>query len=300
MRYLIGTILFLNCLMYGQQTNTVYQNLVTNTGTSPFTSTTVTNIGQSNHQVSVTLSNAPGKTCSNFTVLGQLQYSYDTAIWLAFGAPTSGSSTLAPATWYGSGAYPYVQFYIAGFDNVNCRLTAYYSGTIQGVISPKTTGLQQAGTIAIQPQSPIIVGGITGVIGTAPYLTTATICNQTVSQNVAANGTFRNLIQNIGAGTVLRICSLALNSDGAGGTTIEFASFDDVNTSCTNFGLDIFKFTLGQYGVLTLGNGLSPAITDSVNIGRAYCIKGTGAGNFSFTLNYAAVPSATVNCPSCN
>ncbi len=125
-------ILLLATMMYGQRSDTIYFPAFTNavaTGTS-----TVTNIGQSYHLLTVTATNAPAHVCAVWGANGriELQGSYDNLTWVRIGQPINALVTNYSILTWGYGAFPYVRVnYISG-DTVNCAITVTYTGSLYG------------------------------------------------------------------------------------------------------------------------------------------------------------------------
>lgn len=137
--------------MCAQTTFTSYQNLVVAnapcssnnpnvcTGTIlplPFTTAFVRPIGQANHAVSVTLTDAPAHTCTGGALDTGLEGSFDNVIYNRIGDQSSSIGLNADGHYNlllnAYAAFPYIKYVIRNFDTTNCVLTASYSGVVAG------------------------------------------------------------------------------------------------------------------------------------------------------------------------
>ena len=143
------TLLFVAvATMFGQQQLTIYQQIVqdnkpcvgsTCTGTIlplPYASVNVRAIGQANHAVSLTLTNAPAHVCVGGVVSMGLEYSFDNSMFTRFGDQIGAININADSQYTtvanAYGAFPYIRLKVRSFDTTNCILTAAYSGVVAG------------------------------------------------------------------------------------------------------------------------------------------------------------------------
>lgn len=154
LRYLL--LLSIGVVGLAQQTSTIYQQITINnqpcvgntcTGSIlplPYASNTVRAIGQANHAMSMTLTNAPSHTCSGGSVDWGMEYSFDNVMFTRFGDQTTSLSANSDGQYTivvnAYGAYPYVRLKVRNFDTTNCVLTAAYSGVIAGQATISITG----------------------------------------------------------------------------------------------------------------------------------------------------------------
>lgn len=100
-------------------------------------------IGQTQHTVTVLLTDAPSQTCIGGFVSMAIQGSYDNSNWLTIGQPLSNIQADQYGNYIGKAqaddAYPRVRFVITSFDTTKCRATVYYSGTLSPVARPSPT-----------------------------------------------------------------------------------------------------------------------------------------------------------------
>lgn len=122
-------------VIFAQRTDTIYHRLFSGLQQAPTASERVRNIGQSGHMMLLLLRNAPNKTCTApQTIDAGLEASFDGQVWV----PAGTQATVANADINGNivasvtaqGAYPYVRAHVRAFDTTNCRLDAWYSGTV--------------------------------------------------------------------------------------------------------------------------------------------------------------------------
>jgi hypothetical protein len=127
--------LFLACgACFGQGSSTigvkVFSNIAATQASSP-----LQNIGQGSHLVQVIEVNAPAQSCTTDTnIFVRLESSLDNVTWTPFGAPISTVQVDPFGNLTGStvafGAFPFIRINVVGFSSTQCRLTAYYSGTL--------------------------------------------------------------------------------------------------------------------------------------------------------------------------
>lgn len=279
--------------LWGQRSDTVYQPLFSNTLLiAP--SVNVTNIGQLGHQTVVYISNAPAKTCVNnpSTVVGSLQFSYDNVTWTNFGLGGQTSSLpLSPYTYMGTGAYPFVRFNVSAFDNTNCALTAWYSGTVTAVTAV-TQGMMSTGSTIgdINKFNPTIIGGFSGdgVAHSAGVNVVRPIpaCRDIKYNTVSAGGTAAITLpafNYLGAGS-LHVCMLAVTMTANGTVKLIVAG----PAGCADAPVDITPvFTLNAGIPFVLGGGLGDILTPMPNAGpTTICGVATG-GNATIMISYA-------------
>jgi hypothetical protein len=238
-------VLLIACSMvsWGQQSNTVYQTLfsdISGVPAQPTITNPVTNIGQTNHQVSVQFKNVPGHVCADPTPVGEFQYSYDKITWIPFGSPIAKNPTLLGVTfndylWFGVGAFPYVRFKLTAWVAVDCAATAYYSGTVTGSVTTQVRGIQEVGRQMTGSVYPVLGGGYSGVGGgVRDIVNPRAVCVNSFIVDTAAAGTF-TLVQPAGGvganpnSTNVRVCSIVVNFISASGTIKFFAGPDGVS-----------------------------------------------------------------------
>lgn len=116
-------------------TSVVYQQILTSANTGP--SANVRNIGQSMHSLTIQYLNAPSHTCSSPTLLLNFESSTDGSHYSVMGSPLIVLSGMATGSTVNHliayGAFPYVRINYASGDSTNCRINAFYSGTIYPV-----------------------------------------------------------------------------------------------------------------------------------------------------------------------
>lgn len=150
--------------------NVVYQQILTGANTGP--SNNVRNIGQSMHSVTVQFVNATAHTCSNPTLTLGFENSSDSAHYSPLGSVVivKGNSDLAltPVHLVAYGAYPYIRVnYISG-DTTNCRINAFYTGTIYPIgvnganTYPNSSYVTQASTSLAGSRTAVIIPRMTG------------------------------------------------------------------------------------------------------------------------------------------
>lgn len=127
--------------IYGQGSQTIYTTALDGVTTYQ-ASSAVTNIGQSNHLLSVKAINGPGGVCPNdFGWYVAIEGSFDGTIYKSIGPPitslvqiNTSPNTLTGQT-YAYGAYPYVRInFASGHQNI-CRVSAYYTGTLPSTVT---------------------------------------------------------------------------------------------------------------------------------------------------------------------
>jgi hypothetical protein len=103
----------------------------------PGTSPPLRNIGQATHIVLLIASAAPGTgtACATSAPISMhLEFSFDGIFWVPFGAPDSfpllGTLPL-PQTFVltAAGVFPQFRLNLVSFNQSNCRITAWYSGS---------------------------------------------------------------------------------------------------------------------------------------------------------------------------
>ena len=228
MKQIIAILLFSIGIANAQQTSTIFQQVISGnepcvgsscTGTIlplPYASVNMNAIGQANHAMSITLTNAPAKTCLGGVVDIGMEYSFDTVTYTRFGdqlttiALNADSQYTTVANAYG--AYPYVRLKVRGFDSTNCILTAAYSGVVAGQATITLT----AGAVTVTNAVTTIPTGVTtsydsGLVTVPNALTVVTAgvttvnniwCNNLTasSVNLSITDTAGNYI--VGSGTV--------------------------------------------------------------------------------------------------
>lgn len=276
--------------MWGQQTNTVYSTLFTNTAAPVIVpvSGTLTNIGQSNHQVVLVFSNAPSHTCSNKTATGQLEFSYDNTNWLVFGSPTAAITSANTAIWFGSGAFPFVRFNLTSFDTTNCRVSGYYSGILGGALSTQVTGQQPVGQQVLGSLRPIVIGGLSGVDNTNRSIVAAVpICNKSFSFKFSTDNTTHLVSGITSAGVSIKVCSVVINSNPittpADDTNIRI--FQGTDNTCSVLSATFIDVTVARYSVASMNGGISPLFTTAS--GTSLCVQ--GASGTSATNQYDGI-----------
>lgn len=286
-------LLILCCALLGQQTNTVYSTLFTNVSASiiaPITGS-LTNIGQSNHQVVLVFSNAPAHTCSTKTANGQLEFSYDNTNWLVFGSPTDAITTPNTAIWFGSGAFPFVRFNLVSFDTTNCRVSGFYSGILGGALSTQVTGQQPVGQQVNGSLKPVLLGGLSGNDNTTKStVSVVPICTKTFWTE-AASLVASQIIPPAPAGASIKICSLsasAKSGSAAGNVSVQLYEGSVANACAIGQG------TLGNYylaakSTIALNGGMGPIFSTHSSGGGGVCLTLSDDGSISISLTYAIV-----------
>jgi hypothetical protein len=203
------------------QSNTVIQKLITNsagTGAGIIITSPVNNIGQTGHSVYTQMSNAPAKTCTATFIKAQLEFSFDGTNYNYFGSPNNTTGDLGTIsvtgytsfTFAGSGLFNYVRFHVYEFDNVNCRVSAWYTGTI-------TT-------------SPLPVIGQGSISGSPNGVAPLVVCDRVDHLHVAAVST--DLFPNIPVATPIRVCSVVASITGASTGAIKFCGSNNAIIGC--------------------------------------------------------------------
>jgi hypothetical protein len=146
MKSLRRTLVFLAChaALWAQRGDTLYQKAITDSTASPVISGNIRTIGQPFHLAYAVFSDAPGQTCSSLNQTGNLEapsldivasYNNVNSVVITNNVrilnPGSGVANdrfrmLATA----SGAFPYVQVQVGAYNNTNCRVNVWYSGSI--------------------------------------------------------------------------------------------------------------------------------------------------------------------------
>lgn len=174
---------------WGQGSDTIFKTLYTNQAV-PVTSVlpAVNNRGQAGHQVAVVFANNGANVCSDPASVEYLEGSYDNSNWISFGTNSAFKITNHTAGVHliiGQGAYSYIRLALTAFDAANCRVSAYYAGSItiapitavQGVV-PRTSGINAMDTRLI---SPVLVGGTSTNFAPNPFLACDTSITRTVT-----------------------------------------------------------------------------------------------------------------------
>lgn len=273
-----------------QQSSTIYQVLLTNSiATGP--TTTIRNIGQSAHYLTVTFGNRAPSTCTGPNFEGQLEYSYDDVNWTGFGGPQSSAIIFSPAVtnYYGIGAFPFVRFDVF-LLNSQCTVSAAYSGTLYpsalGSVSTGTSLLNGAGTNF--SENPVLTGGV----GNANIAVPDTNCNNVSTITQAASQ-----VQAIGSffpsGNVnIYVCSIAIS--GTATSTLQFFYTSAVaGCTVTIVGSPISPlFQLTGTNNVTLGSGKGIVLgAHALPSGDVICGVVTGSGSVSYTITYAVLTS---------
>jgi hypothetical protein len=142
LRYILLTCLVVVGVGYAQPSpspNVIYQHLITAGNTYPVNVNVTNNIGQAQHILTAIFSNNGANTCSAPVPVFALQASYDNVTYFTI---SQGPVQLIPFnvsiyTLSSAGNYPYIRSRVTSFDNVNCVIDLYYSGSVvsQNVLS---------------------------------------------------------------------------------------------------------------------------------------------------------------------
>jgi hypothetical protein len=136
LRYILLTCLVVG-IGYAQPNpapNVIYQHLIT-AGTSTGVNTNITNnIGQAQHTLTAIFKNNGANTCSTPNPILALQASYDNVTYFTISlGPTRLNPSYNNALIYtlgSAGNYPYLRSSVILFDNTNCTIDLYYSGSV--------------------------------------------------------------------------------------------------------------------------------------------------------------------------
>lgn len=168
----------------------VFKTIQTAVSTTPFTSNTVsTGFGPLYHKITAVIRSAPLATCTNQIMVLQAVVSMDGT---TFYTPTDGdnlhshfngsySGNFAVHEVIFNGLYPFVQASISQFDNTNCVVDLFYSGSLSPIAatypysSLATTPSTSGDSNIVSAPSNVIRG--TNLIGLSLY-------NQTAAQTV--------------------------------------------------------------------------------------------------------------------
>ncbi len=137
MKKLLLLITFLIPIVaFAQPQYTVYQQMITSSVALAPTGT-VRNIGQTGHLLLLQFVNNPPNVCAGHVTNVRLEGSYNNIQFTPIGRSIVGvaadaNGNLISST-FATGAYPYVRVNVVGFDNVNCRLNGWYTGTLAGL-----------------------------------------------------------------------------------------------------------------------------------------------------------------------
>lgn len=272
---LLGISFCVSGQIWGQSgpANSIYQTLTTNNTSGSFTSAFVTNVGQISHQVLISFSTNGGVACSNPQVTSiLLEGGYtNTSTPVLIGNAIGTTNNTLTFTIQGSGAYPYVNLHVTWVDNINCAMTANYTGMLPPV-QVMGTGLYQAGSgiIGINGIQPIIAGGLaTNGIGTQVGIAVPQIfCTKTVPISVAAAATQQ--IISVATGITGYICGASLVTDTAAtGVTI----FEGTGATCGTGSSNLATWTgLVAGSTINLSVGPYPAIRTQT-VGDGLCIS---------------------------
>jgi hypothetical protein len=252
----------------------IYQVVLTNsTAPAPITSAVFTNVGQTTHEVVVTLSPQPTKTCPQLdTTQSSLQFSFDGVTYTNFGVAINPSTNPLGLTFIfvGTGAYPRVRFFLGQYDNVDCFATAFYSGATTNPYT-QIVGSATNGTPA---PPPVVIGGV-GNTGTVQGFAA---CNATQGGTIPA-GTTAAIIGTPAvtpANNTVKICSLALSAGVAATATL----ISGTGATCTTGPITYFTGPLAAGIPFSYGVGIGAVVTGTP--GQTFCI--TAAGN---PVNYS-------------
>lgn len=257
---------------YSQQENTIYGTLLQGGAfAGDFALTPAMSRGQSGHQAILIFTNAPAHVCATPDSNAYFQGSYDTVAWIQFGTNYGSDLLGSGITSYviaGQGAYPYIRVHLVSFDNVNCRATIYYSGSItqSPVLSVMGAGHQG---------NPVyIAGSIGGAI--APIF----LPSKTETFHIGGPSTsllFATDIQHSStpATNVIYIASVAVNGPVAG--TIQLG-YGDAHDTCGTFTPISPAFNIGP-GVNNAIWGSGIGFVTKTLAGMALCQKLVGAGS---------------------
>ena len=142
---ILSILLFSGCIKHvaiAQNTgqNVVSVNIVNNAlidGTTTYTTGALQNIGQTYHNVSISINNAT----ANFSISGGIQASSDPACatnWFAIGPQTFQETLPLPSgtvSLYGYGAYPCIRATFTSYSGGNLNITANYTGASNSAIN---------------------------------------------------------------------------------------------------------------------------------------------------------------------
>ena len=135
MKRILLLILFTGSL-FAQRQDTIFQ-VVFNATQTLGESAAITNIGQPYHILTMSVADAPSKTCSAWGAGGlggrvELEGSFDNITYIRIGQPVSTLLKGTPSLVWGYGAFPYLKVNYIDGDTTNCTLTVTYSGSLYG------------------------------------------------------------------------------------------------------------------------------------------------------------------------
>lgn len=286
-RLIVG-LLFCGSL-FAQRSDTIWQQL-TNVAVSPtnaFTSTPVSNIGQTGHTVFINLT---GGGCSPTLLAGGLYYSWDNVTYFPFGNQLT-TGVASNITLTGTGAYPFV---IVKFTYQACTATAFYTGVVQspftlsqGTLPVNTTVnlLQTTGQNFI-PQ-PLVQGYLMGVDTSGSVSNGILAVNveggATANVSVAVGTTGRVTTNQTGVGNRVWVSHIDITTD----TNATVATLlEGQGTTCATNQLVLGTFNLQTGQVLTVGKFRSQVIADNLCLTAA-------TGTVKGSITYGVLASAT-------
>ncbi len=205
----IAAFLIAFASLHAQGGNSVYQRVFNGT-VSYGPSAPVRNIGQQYSLLAVqAIEIGSGTRCATFGWSGaiQLEASYDNVTYFVIGTPITNISNNTYITTSAPGAFAYVRVDYLNGTNTNCKLIAYYSGTITGT-----------------------------PIGSAPY---STFSEQFVSQPFGSAITSPTIIASCTVGRMV-VYSLILSNQVSTANTATLAIHDITAPGGTTFTTDIY------------------------------------------------------------
>jgi len=140
----------ISCSTKAQPSNTIYQTFATNAtlgSSSVVYGPVFPNIGQTFHQLEYFISAKSGHTnCAGMNgagapiaqFIGSYQNDYSKGNVMPQRIYLTGLSDGLAYNFYdqATGAFPYIFIFIANFDNTNCQLSVYYTGTVYPFAAP--------------------------------------------------------------------------------------------------------------------------------------------------------------------
>jgi hypothetical protein len=178
MKRTLLALLVLWCLPAIAQQTTTYQHVFTSAQTPgggpppPIVSPPLNSIGQSSHQILVTIHNNGASSCDTGTyhTTATLLGSYDNSTYVAFGNPINVTTDGNGRGFLTSlGTFPYIEVEITTTFSSNCAVDLWYTGSVAG----------------IPPQSLTLSGGTFGLASNGAGLTEKS-SRQAVSVSAAA------------------------------------------------------------------------------------------------------------------
>lgn len=169
MRRLLLSVLFALLVGIGsaQQRDTVYDHVLTDNQSDPALATlgASKNIGQIQHMWTVIFDDAPTKTCSNigepeFLPQGAYEPTFSPFITEAAKVQVidAGSGNIRIVTITAAGAYPYNRLQVQSYDEVNCKINVFYSGTVNPISDyNQGLGIGNSSNIYTLLESPIVI-----------------------------------------------------------------------------------------------------------------------------------------------